>query len=93
MIKDQTLDEAIVEAMRFVKAAKALRAKRKDEAGLKTCRSASCYVVNEVDAKVCKACGGKEFRTPIYADVKEHAACKRASLDLTRKLADLRTGR
>jgi hypothetical protein len=28
-----------------------------------------------------------------YDQVKEHAAAKRASLDLTRKLADLRAGR
>lgn len=57
MITDKTLDEALVEAHRFIKAAKALRAKR------------------------------------ITDTVVEHAACKRASLDLTRKLADLRQGR
>jgi|GEM_PF-2616184 hypothetical protein len=27
------------------------------------------------------------------AEVREHASCKRASMDLTRKLADLRAGR
>lgn len=31
MIKDQTLDQAIIEALRFVKAAKALRAARSSE--------------------------------------------------------------
>lgn len=64
MISDKTLDEALVEAHRFIKAAKALRAKRK---AADNCR--------------------------ITGTVVEHAACKRASLDLTRKLADLRQGR
>lgn len=68
MIKDQTLDEAIVEAMRFVKAAKALRAKR-------------------------KATKERADQWRPHNEVVEHAACKRASLDLTRKLADLRAGR
>lgn len=75
MIKDQTLDEAIVEAMRFVKAAKALRAKRKEaerEENLKR--------------------DGAHWRLDRHCTV-EHAACKRASMDLTRKMADLRAGR
>ena len=54
MIKPHTLDQAIVEALRFVKAAKALRAQ---------------------------------------ASGASHAAALRASMDLTRKLADLRQGR
>lgn len=71
MIKDQTLDEAIVEAMRFVKAAKALRDSRKS-----------------------KNLSHERFiNTGHWTPVAEHAACKRASLDLTRKLADLRAGR
>lgn len=65
MIKDNTLDEAMVEAARFLKAAKALRARRK----------------------------AADIRWMHGDQIKEHAACKRASLDLTRKLADLRTGR
>ena len=70
MIKDQTLDEAIIEAARFIKAAKELRAARK-----------TAQAVN----------GSCSWFSPQQA--KEHAACKRASLDLTRKLADMRTGR
>ena len=53
-MKPQTLDQAIIEAMRFVKAAKAYRA---------------------------------------YQDGVNSGAVKRASMDLTRKLADLRQGR
>lgn len=69
MIQDKTLDEAMVEAARFLKAAKALRAARKEAiaAGTFGCWSDG---------------------TP-----RESAACKRASLDLTHKLADLRAGR
>lgn len=74
MIKDQTLDEAIVEAMRFVKAAKALRDSKRlgsDDEGDRARHGAVGH----------------------WTTVAEHAACKRASLDLTRKLADLRAGR
>ena len=85
MIKDQTLDEAIVEAMRFVKAAKALRDGRRSN---KTLRVKDRYTDNY---------GGQiasvtEYHPPV-STVAEHAACKRASLDVTRKLADLRAGR
>lgn len=73
MIKDHTLDRAIVEALRFVKAARALRAKRK---------------IDFVDFK-----GRRYVAPPHWAVSKEHAAAKRASMDLTRKLADLRQGR
>lgn len=93
MITDKTLDEALVEAHRFIKAAKALRAKRKAEQGVKICRAVKCSVVNPVEAKVCEACGWHAFYAETRVDTREHAACKRASLDLTRKLADLRQGR
>lgn len=72
MITDKTLDEALVEAHRFIKAAKALRDARKVSESRQDMPGIPWY----------------------YGDqVKEHAACKRASLDLTRKLADLRQGR
>ena len=72
MITDKTLDEAIIEAARFIKAAKELRAAR----------------------KLSRARVGLHCIDWAYGDqVKEHAACKRASLDLTRKLADMRAGR
>ncbi len=61
MIQNHTLDEAIVEALRFVKAARAVRKARK-------------Y--------------GEPGTHP-----KECGACTRASMDLSRKLADLRQGR
>lgn len=75
MITDKTLDEALVEAHRFIKAAMALRAARK------ALRAAG---------EAAYADGGKLYYFGAHA---EHAACKRASLDLTRKLADLRQGR
>lgn len=69
MIKDHTLDEAIIEIARTLKALKKLRAARK--------------------------IGPAELRekTGQYTEVALHAAAKRASMDLTRKLADLRQGR
>lgn len=71
MIKDNTLDEAMVEAARFLKAAKALRAARKSLA----------HDVHE-----------HHINNGRWSAVAEHAAAKRASLDLTRKLAELRAG-
>ncbi len=77
MITDKTLDEAMVEAARFLKAAKALRDKRTQatkELFASDHQNRSAWLVD----RQCE---------------KEHAACKRASLDLTRKLAELRAGR
>ena len=68
MIKDQTIDEALIEIMRTKKALEALR-----------------KAIKKVDHS-----DGLWFLSDV---VKEHAAAKRASLDLTRKLADLRAGR
>lgn len=93
MISDKTLDEALVEAHRFIKAAKALRAKRKGEQGLKVCADIACSAVNPLEARACESCGAFGFYGACRPDTREHAACKRASLDLTRKLADLRQGR
>lgn len=72
MIKDQTIDEALIEIMRTKKALEALRKARK-VAGFGRLKSPNWQVDRECQ--------------------KEHAAAKRASLDLTRKLADLRAGR
>jgi len=69
MIKDQTLDEAIIEIARTLKALKKLRAARK----------LGTLALHDMTGR--------------YSTVAEHAAAKRASLDLTRKLADLRQGR
>jgi len=68
MIKDQTIDEALIEIMRTKKALEALRKARKSDS-------------EHPD----------QWRA--FTQAKEHSAAKRASLDLTRKLADLRAGR
>ena len=68
-MRDHTIDEALVELARTMKALKALRAARKENP---TARQAI---------------------TGRWSTVAESAAAKRASLDLTRKLADLRAGR
>jgi hypothetical protein len=73
-MRDHTIDEALVELARTMKALKALRAARK----ALTVRPVGELVAGwGVDPK-CR---------------KQHAAAKRASLDLTRKLADLRAER
>jgi hypothetical protein len=72
VIKDKTIDEALIEIMRTKKALEALRKARK---------GVSTGDLNPSDQW--------EYRDQI----KEHAAAKRASLDLTLKLADLRAGR
>ncbi|MNJ10706.1 hypothetical protein D3C77_48680 [compost metagenome] len=88
MITDKTLDEAIVEALRFVKAAKALRAARKEH------RECEATKVAVREASIATSPTPVRPYIPSYPlCVAEHAACKRASLDLTRKLADLRAGR
>lgn len=79
MIKDQTIDEALIEIMRTKKALEALRKARKDATA--TIRTESATSITSRDYVKHSECA------------KEHAATKRASLDLTRKLADLRAGR
>lgn len=92
MITDKTLDEALVELLRTKRALEALRTKRK--AAHKECWIPTCSNSRRptgLDFEVCPTCGGRLF---LYAeDRQEHAAAKRATLDLTRKLADLRAGR
>lgn len=72
MIKDQTIDEALIEIMRTKKALEALRKARK---------GVSTGDLNPPE------------RWDYRDQIKEHSAAKRASLDLTRKLADLRASR
>lgn len=76
MIKDQTIDEALIEIMRTKKALEALRSARKGA---------------EVQEDV-KRRSNDHWVLDRHC-IKEHSAAKRASLDLTRKLADLRAGR
>ena len=75
MIKDQTIDEALIEIMRTKRALEALRKARK--AATETVRSGD-QVKKYVHHSECTVA---------------HAAAKRASLALTRTLADLRAGR
>lgn len=91
MITDKTLDEALVELLRTKRALEALRAKRKRQQGLKMCDQ--CYLAVAVETPVCPMCDGVKFSGHCRIDVAQHAAAKRATLDLTRKLADLRAGR
>lgn len=76
MITDHTLDQSIIEATRFIKAAKALRAARKTQSH------------NHVGRRYSNA----DALYRAYCST-EHAATLRASMDLTRKLADLRQSR
>lgn len=93
MITDKTLDEAMVEAARFLKAAKALRAARKSGRSIKVCDNLDCQRVVAFEESSCPHCKQTKFWGSCRVDIQEHAACKRASLDLTHKLADLRAGR
>lgn len=68
MIKDETLDEAVTEAKRFLREVGKYKAAKNASPSI---RMAAC----------------KRWST-----VAEHAAVKRASLDLTRKLAEMRKG-
>ena len=93
MIEDKTLDEALLEVMRTKKALEALRTERK--ACLRYCPKAACEQFwkkhHVTDGFVCSSC-----LTPLATSTvgpKVHAAAKRATMDLTRKLADLRAGR
>ncbi len=75
-MRDHTIDEALVELARTMKALKSLRAERK--------------TLLQQGQVSCRAPGSGEWG---YFPSAVHAAAKRASLDLTRKLADLRAGR
>jgi hypothetical protein len=89
VIKDQTLDEALIEIMRTKKALEALRKARKGKT--KRCWRSACelYQIDQMlDRAKCRECN-----EPLYehgSEVAVHAAAKRASMDLTRKLAELR---
>lgn len=74
-IDSKTLDESIREALRFLHAAQALRAARK-----------------EAQAK-CKKPTHICLRAYEGSTSKENAACWRASMGLTNKLAELRAGK
>lgn len=93
MITDKTLDETLVELLRCQRALEALRKARKQ--GDRRCPNNSCIAawkrMNWRTGDQCVLCGTKF--TLVHEPVGEHAAAKRASMDLTRKLAALRAGR
>jgi hypothetical protein len=92
MIKDNTIDQALIEIMRCKKALETLRKARKGKT--KRCWRSACelYQADQPRERTkCAECNG-----PLYehgSEVAPHSAAKRASLDLTRVLADLRQGR
>lgn len=84
MIKTETIDDTIRELARTLKALQALRAIRIKNRN------------PDVLSRGTEVMGGMPASVTRYRyipSVKEHAAAIRASLDLTRKLADLRAGR
>lgn len=92
MITDKTLDEALVELLRCQRALEALRKERKAEhkyCPLRTCKN-HLQKFNTEESR-CVLCG-YALATSVSGPTL-HAAAKRASMDLTRKLAALRTGR
>lgn len=92
MIKDKTIDQALIELKRTEKALMELRAERKAEkkyCPLRTCTYSFEKLLTTETA--CKGCGTR-LAVSVSGPMR-HAAVKRASLDLTRKLADLRAGR
>ena len=92
MIQGHTIDQTLIELARTMKALKALRAARK--AFKHRCIRYGCQMGADIQKGYkgnCIGCGEKLH--PVYRPITEHAAATRASMDLTRKLADLRQGR
>lgn len=93
MISDKTLDETLVELLRTKKALEALRKARKT--GDRRCPNSPCKASWQpmpfATGDVCLYCD--TAMTLCWNPVVEHSAAKRASLDLTRKLAELRAGK
>lgn len=93
MITDKTLDETLVELLRCQRALEALRKARKQ--GDRRCPNNTCIAAWKPMAfgmgDECVHCDAK--MTLCMNPVGQHAAAKRASMDLTRKLAALRAGR
>lgn len=96
MIKDHTIDQCLVELARTMAALKALRTQRK------ACKPDPLCKACARDARAAKEKGRVAFfpasdctcrETPNAPQGRQHATALRASLDLTRKLADLRQGR
>ncbi|MOA30084.1 hypothetical protein D3C78_1511380 [compost metagenome] len=93
MITDETIDQTILELARTMKALKVLKATRK---GPVRCINRECTRHGDgkpFESTLGQRCYCGHILFPAFSEVKEHAAAKRASIDLTRKLADLRAGR
>lgn len=86
MITDKTLDETLVELKRTCRALESLRKARK-EPGTPVIE---CYGPNK--GKPARKSNGDPVLS-YTSQVALHSAAKRASLDLTRKLAELRAGK
>lgn len=92
MIKDHTIDEALIEIMRTKKALEALRKARKGK--MKQCWRSACEMYHQLQPlsrDKCPECAERLYE--VGGETKQHAAAKRASMDLTRKLAQLRAGK
>lgn len=92
-IQDQTIDQALVELMRTQRALESLRLKRRKAS--KQCMNKMCNAafvpVSHTEKDRCVRCDCPMSR--IDQEAREHAHAKRASLDLSHKLSDLRQGR
>ena len=94
MIEDKTLSEALAELKRTEQALLALQAERAGEmqyCPLRRCGMHLKMFVQCAEPRVCIECQ-MQLATSVSGP-KLHAAAKRATLDLTRKLADLRASR
>ncbi len=92
-MRDHTIDEALVELARTMKALKALRAERKAR---KAEDLATMYVAPKGNRDITPEQVQVALNAPYRGWHRRSAlgaAARRASLDLTRKLADLRAGR
>ena len=93
MIQDITIDQTLIELARTMKALKALRVAR--QTGDRRCPNSSCVAawrpMPHAMGDECPHCDTK--MTLCMNPIAQHAAATRASMDLTRKLADLRQGR
>lgn len=94
MINNETINLTILELERTMKALKALKAARSKKGPVRClsfqCQKTKGLVFNGDGSDRCK-CGS--VVTPAGSQTKQHSAAKRASLDLSRMLSDLRAGR
>lgn len=93
MITDLAIDQALIELKRTEYHLLALRSARRMVD--RRCTAHACLgrwvTVPAAHGWECTLCNAR--MSALHRPIKEHAAAKRASLDLTRKLADLRAGR